>query len=147
MVQSTQFGSYCSTAEYESNVHTLALSANYQATEKLQLNAGITYNKAEDSWNWDFSDRPDLQFTSATGTAGTADPGYSTESQNNNLDEYSDLSYEQYELTVGGQYNFTDAFYTKASFTYDIFDAQEEFVYGDEDGTAYRGYVGFGWIF
>jgi hypothetical protein len=47
-------------------------------------------------------------------------------------------------LTLGGTYNFTDAVYTTASFTYDIFEADEEYVYGDEDGTAYYGYVGFG---
>lgn len=147
MVQSTQFGSYCTVAEYESTVNTLSLNVDFQATEQLTLNAGFTYNKAEDSWNWDFADRPTLEFTSATGIVGTANPGYDTETQNNLMDEYSDLSYEQYQITMGGTYNFTEAFYTKASFTYDIFDMQEEFVYGDEDGTAYYGYVGVGWNF
>lgn len=147
MVQSTQFGSYCSVAEYESTVNTLALNVNYQATEKLLLNAGVTYNKAEDSWDWDFADRPSLEFTGATDTIGVTNTGYDTEEQNNIMDDYSDLSYEQYQLTLGGTYNFTDSFYTNASFTYDIFDAQEEYVYGDEDGDAYYGYVGLGWTF
>lgn len=147
MVQSTQFGSYCTVAEYESTVNTLALNVNYQATEQLLLNAGVTYNKAEDDWNWDFADRPTLEFTSATGVAGTPNTGYDTEIQNNLMDTYSDLSYEQYEFTAGGTYSFTEAFYTTASFTYDIFDMGEEYVYGDEDGTAYYGYVGFGWNF
>lgn len=66
---------------------------------------------------------------------------------NNLIDSYSDLSYEQYQLTAGGTYNFTETFYTKASFTYDIFDMGETYVYGDEDGKAYYGYVGFGWNF
>ena len=147
MVQSTQFGSYCTVSEYESTVNTLALNINFQATEQLMLNAGVTYNKAEDDWDWDFADRPTLEFTSATGTAGTANPGYDSEVENNLIDTYSDLSYEQYEFTAGGTYNFTEAFYTTASFTYDIFDMGEEYVYGDEDGTAYYGYVGFGWNF
>ncbi|MDX2481113.1 MAG: GSU2204 family outer membrane beta-barrel protein, partial [Desulfuromusa sp.] len=82
-----------------------------------------------------------------TTIVGAANPGYDTEAQNNLMDEYSDLSYEQYQITAGGTYNFTEAFYTKASLTYDIFDMQEEFVYGDEDGTAYYGYVGVGWNF
>ena len=76
--------------------------------------------------------------------AGTV---YDTTEQNNLIDSYSDLSYEQYQFTAGGTYNFTEAFYTTASFTYDIFDMGEEYVYGDEDGTAYYGYVGFGWTF
>ena len=147
MVQSTQFGSYCSIATYESAVNTLSLNIDFQATEKLLLNAGFTYNKAEDSWDWDFTDRPTLEFTSATGVAGTPNTGYDTETLNSEMDEYSDLSYEQYQFTAGGTYNFTEAFYTKASFTYDIFDMGEEYVYGDEDGTAYSGYVGVGWNF
>lgn len=153
MVQSTQFGSYCSIAEYESTVNTLSLNVDIQATEKLQLNAGVTYNKAEDEWNWDFADRPSLIFTpSPTSNDGAAaNPGYDTSDNgidiNDDLDTYSDLSYEQYEFTVGGTYHFTEAFYTSASFTYDIFKMDEEYVYGDEDGTAYYGYVGLGWNF
>ena len=147
MVQSTQFGSYCSVAEYDSTVNTLSLNANYQATEKLLLNAGITYNKAEDSWDWDFADRPQVAFTSATGIVGTEANGYDSEDINDLMDEYSDLSYEQYQLTLGGTYNFTETFYMKASGTYDIFDAKEEYVYGDEDGDMISGYVGLGWVF
>ena len=111
-----------------------------QATEKLQLNASLTYNNAEDSWDWNFAERPSL-------IMGGGDYNYDTWDLNNLLDEYSDLSYEQYEMTLGGTYNITDALYTTASFTYDIFDMGEEYVYGDEDGTAYYGYVGFGWKF
>jgi long-subunit fatty acid transport protein len=148
MVQSAQFGSYCDTAEYESDVHTIALNVNYQATPKLLLNGGITYNKAEDSWNWDFADRPQIEFlASPTDDTGTLAAGYDSADINNLMDEYSDLSYEQYQITAGGTYNFTDTFYTNASLTYDIFDMGEEFVYGDESGDAYYGYVGFGWTF
>ncbi len=114
---------------------------NYQATKKLLLNAGVTYNHAEDSWDWDFADRPSLVW------AGTTQTAYDTEEQNDLIDSYSDLSYEQYELTVGGTYNVTDMMYVNTSVTYDIFKANEGYVYGDEDGTAYYGYVGVGWKF
>lgn len=129
---------------------------DYQATEKLQLNAGVTYNKAEDQWDWGpFTERATVlrkDNETPINTSG-ADPGpyapvnYDTWEQNNNIDSYSDLSYEQYQFTVGGLYNFTETFFTKTSFTYDIFDMKETYVYGDEDGTAYYGYVGFGWTF
>jgi len=66
---------------------------------------------------------------------------------NNEIDGYSDLSYEQIQLTAGATYNFTDTFYSKVSATYDVFNMGEEYVYGDEDGTAYYGYVGVGWTF
>ena len=48
----------------------MALNATYKATEKLLLNAGFTYNHAEDSWDWDFGDRPQLSW------AGGAKPNY-----------------------------------------------------------------------
>lgn len=72
---------------------------------------------------------------------------YNTWEQNDEIDSYSDLSYKQYQLTVGGTYHFNEALYTTASFTYDIFESDEEYVYGDEDGKAYYSYVGLGYRF
>ncbi|HMB14970.1 MAG TPA: GSU2204 family outer membrane beta-barrel protein, partial [Pelovirga sp.] len=143
--------------EYNSDVHTLALNMDYQATEKLQLNAGVTYNKAEDKWDWGTfverqtlvrEDDPTIDLNESPAGPGQYAPvNYDTWEQNNLIDSYSDLSYEQYQFTVGGLYDFTETFFTRASFTYDIFDMKETYVYGDEDGTAYYGYVGFGWTF
>ena len=132
---------------------------DYQATEKLRLNAGVTYNKAESSWDWGtFTERQTLLMEggpeagdplneSSQPPGQYAPTNYDTWDQNNNIDSYSDLSYEQYQLTVGGTYNFTPTCYTTASVTYDVFDSDEEFVYGDEDGQAYYGYLGFGYRF
>ena len=79
---------------------------------------------------------------------GAPKPNYdNTDGYNNLIDSYSDLSYGQYSTTVGGTYLFTDALYTTASFTYDIFESDEEYVYGDEDGKAYYSYVGVGYRF
>jgi len=139
-------GSICDDVEYESNVHTLSLSGDFQVTERLKLNAGILYNKAEDSWDWNFADRMALGDVVIRGGLNVG-PAYDTADQNNLIDSYSDLSYEQYQLSAGGTFNFTEAFYTTASFTYDVFNMGEEYVYGDEDGTAYYGYVGLGWNF
>ena len=131
------------------------MNIDYLATEKLKLNAGFTYNKAEDSWDWSFSERTlmtreDTLATladSASGPGAYAPVDYDTWDQNNNIDEYSDLSYEQYQISLGGTYNFTDTFYANVSGTYDIFEMDEEYVYGDEDGTAYYGYAGIGFNF
>ena len=79
---------------------------------------------------------------------GSPKPSYdNTDGYNNLIDSYSDLSYEQYSTMVGGTYQFTDALYTTASFTYDVFESDEEYVYGDEDGKAYYSYVGIGYRF
>lgn len=72
---------------------------------------------------------------------------YTTWEQNNDIDSYSDLEYEQYQIVLGGTYNFTPAFYTTIQGTYDIFESEEEYVYGDEDGKAYSGYLAFGYNF
>jgi len=72
---------------------------------------------------------------------------YDSWEQNNEIDNYSDLTYEQFQFTVGGTYNFTDTFYTTASATYDVFNMKDKYVYGDEDGKSYYGYAGIGWNF
>ena len=79
--------------------------------------------------------------------AGGGAYNYDSSDQNNLIDSYSDLSYEQYEYTLGATYNFTDALYTKVSGTYDIFESDEEYVYGDEDGKSYSGYFAVGYKF
>lgn len=73
-----------------------------------------------------------------------ASVNYDTWEQNNRIDGYSDLSYEQYSFTLGGTYNFTAAFYASVEGTYDIFYSDEKYVYGDEDGKAFSGYVAIG---
>ena len=81
------------------------------------------------------------------GTLSAGDFNYDDWELNNEIDSYSDLEYEQYSFTLGGTYNFTEAFYTTVSGTYDIFESDEEFVYGDEDGKSYSGYLAFGYNF
>lgn len=132
---------------------------DYQATEKLQLNAGVVYNKSEDSWDWEFTERAQMiQEETATVPASilanvpnesgpTAAVNYDNYVLNNLIDEYSDLDYEQYEFTLGATYHFTDAFYTNVSGTYSVFESEEETVYGDEDGKSYTGYLAFGYKF
>jgi len=118
------------------------------------MNAGFTYNRAKSSWDWDFTERAAM-LTPAGGiladsgveSGPTASVNYDTWEMNNEVDEYSDLAYQQYQFTLGGTYEFTDAFYTSASATYDIFRSKEAYVYGDEDGKAYYAYLGFGYRF
>lgn len=121
------------------------------------MNAGFTYNRAKSSWDWDFTERaqmfPENNLTTPLAETGIEAAGeygsvnYDTWEMNNLVDEYSDLAYQQYQFTLGGTYEFTDAFYTSASATYDIFRSKEGYVYGDEDGKAYYAYLGFGYRF
>ena len=146
----TYAGSICQTAEYESDVHTLSLAADFQATEKLKLNASFTYNKAEDDWTWTFVERMSLgEVTINGGTASelNTSTAYDTVYQNNEITEYSNLSYQQYEFVLGATYNVTDNFYLKCSGAYEVLDADEEYVNGLEDGDQLSGYVGLGVTF
>ena len=63
------------------------------------------------------------------------------------VENYSDLEYTQIDINIGGSYDFTDRLYATASATYSDFDSDEEYVYGDESGTAYYGNVGIGYRF
>lgn len=103
----------------------------------------MVYNKADYSWDWDFEDRIAILKTDGVSPIGA----YNTAEQNNLVDTYSDLSYEEYQFTVGGTYNFTPTCYTTAQLTYNVFESDEQYVYGDEDGEAYYGYLGFGYRF
>jgi hypothetical protein len=130
---------------------------DYQATEKLRMNAGFTYNKAKDSWDWPFTERaklyPENNLITPLSETGIEAPGqyasvnYDNWEQNNKIDSYSDLSYEQFQFTIGGTYDFTENCYTTATFTYDTFNSDQKYVYGDEDGDAFYSYVGFGYRF
>lgn len=122
-------------------MHTLALNANYQATEKLKLDAGITYNKAESSWEWEFPERDASSFGAGAGAYDDSND------VNNLIDTYSDLSYSEIQYNLQGTYSFTERFYTSAQVAYDVFDSDEEYVYGDEDGEVVTGMVSLGWIF
>jgi len=63
------------------------------------------------------------------------------------VETYSDLEYSRLDLTAGGTYDFTERLYTSCSVTYSELDAEEEYVFGDEDGTAYFAFLGVGYRF
>lgn len=77
-------------------------------------------------------------------TVGT-DSGW--ENRIDRVEDYSELEYTRIDLTIGGTYNFTDRLYTSANLTYSDFDADEDYVYGDESGSSYYGYAGVGYRF
>ena len=60
---------------------------------------------------------------------------------------YSDLHYTQTEVSLGGSYQFTPARYAAANVGWQLFDDKDPYVYGDQDGEAWRGHVGLGYKF
>ena len=117
------------------------------------MNFGATYNYAEGGMSGIVLTAPFAPaggplagfYNPTTATANTAGDGW--ESRIGLVETYSDLEYTQYDLTVGCKYDFTERLYTTASLTYSDFDADEEYVYGDESGSSYYGFVGVGYRF
>ena len=60
---------------------------------------------------------------------------------------YSDLHYQQTEISLGGTYRFSPALYMTAQASWAYFNDKDDYVYGDLSGDAYRGYLGLGYRF
>jgi hypothetical protein len=127
-------------------VHTLSLTADYAASDKLNLYLNAIYNLAEAEMDGVYLTEP---FTPDDIAANAALIGYYSdfEGRITKVENYSDLEYTQIELALGGQYDFNEEFYMTAQAGVDFFDDAEEYVYGDQDGTVYSGYLGFGYKF
>ena len=63
------------------------------------------------------------------------------------MTEYSDLHYQQTEVSVGGTYRFTPQLYAALEAAYEYYKDKDPYVYGDLDGEAWRGYLGVGYKF
>ena len=77
----------------------------------------------------------DAPSTNGTVLTNTEDIGW--ENRIGLVEDYSELEYTRIDLTI----------YTSASLTYSDFDADEDYVYGDESGSSYYGYAGVGYRF
>lgn len=131
-------------------MHTLSLGANYAASDKLNLYLNAIYNLAEAEMDGVYLTTDNSNLTPDTTLAENAALiKYYTnfEGRIAKVENYSDLEYTQIELALGGQYDFSEEFYMTAQAGVDFFDDAEEYVYGDQDGTVYSGYLGFGYKF
>lgn len=137
---SSQFGTVCDQTEFSTDVHTLSVNADYTATEKLNLFASAMYSDAKADWNNLYITTP------AYVTDEVMDNLYSFDSINA-ITSYSDLHYQQTDLSLGGTYQFSPTFYLTARADYQLFSDKDPYVYGDQDGTAYRGSLGVGYKF
>ena len=63
------------------------------------------------------------------------------------VETYSDLEYAQLDVNVGGTYAFTTALSLNANAGYALFDDNEPYVDGDEDGDSYYGNLGVAYKF
>lgn len=121
-------------------MHSLSLTADYTASEKLILNASASYSDARADWK-------DL---TVSYNATVTDPAMNNlydPSLMSEMATYSDLHYTQTEVNLGGTYRFTPALYATAQGSWQKFDDKDPYVYGDQDGDAWRGSLGLGYRF
>jgi predicted porin len=110
------------------------------ATEKLKMNAGISYSDARAEWK-DLSVNYNAPITDPV-LQELYDPALLSEMTN-----YSDLHYVQTDVTLGATYSFTPALYTTLQGNWQMIEDKDPYVYGDQDGTAWRGSLGVGYRF
>ena len=137
---SSQFGTVCDQTDYNTDVHTLSLTADFDVSDELDLYANLGFSDATAEWT-------DLNLTT---------PGYVTDIviQNlytfegmNEMTSYSALHYQQIDVNLGGTYQFTPEFYVAANAGWQKFEDKDPYVYGDQDGEMFQGNLGLGYKF
>ncbi len=63
------------------------------------------------------------------------------------IEAYSRLKFSQAELNIGGNYAFTGALSLVAQAGYRMFEDDDPYVYGDQDGDSYYGNLGIAYRF
>ena len=117
------------------------MNVGYQATEQLALNASILYNHAKADWKGlNITTPAYVDDQTLTGTI------YDIESINV-ITDYSDLEYQQTEVNLGGTYLFSPMLYLTAAVSWEQFEDNSPYVYGDQDGEMYSTSVGVGYKF
>jgi opacity protein-like surface antigen len=119
--------------DYDSDVHTFMVAANYDPLPRLSFNVGASYSIAESEIkNVSFSsdehtdgDRLDTM----TGWKGTYDPAY-----NNNMESYSNLDYTVWEIEAGMSYAINNHVGVNVSYLFSEVQDDDQYVYGDESG-------------
>lgn len=119
---------------------TISLTADVAATDKLVLFASALYNASE-------AEMKNLSLQFPEGTTSISVLALYDVTQMTNVENYSDLEYEQIEVNLGGTYAFTDTLSLAAKAGYQLFGDNEPYVYGDQDGDAYYGNLGVAYRF
>lgn len=132
------FGSLYTTTDYTSEAHVASAGLTFQATPQLLLHAQGNYFTTTASF-----DAPVLpEVTEEAHEAIEAGDWDYT-----GMAEYSDLDFEQFDVTFGGNYQLTPRTRIELNMTYRDLTDNAGYVYGYESGTLWivHGGVGFSW--
>ncbi len=111
--------------EYNTDVHTVLLSADYEATEKLKFNGGVIYN-------WGKAEMNDLSSSYFEGKQ-PASFGYDHGLAFSVWEDNSDLKIEEVEYYLGCTYDFSDSLSFNINLSYTDYNDEDPYLY-DTDG-------------
>jgi hypothetical protein len=118
---------------YEDSVNTFMATANWQASDKLNLNFGVAYSMAT-------SEIQDVTFISDPHTNGdrmdalTPWKGTYDLANTNDMESYSELDYNILDLNIEAMYSFSHNLDLTVNYMISDVDDRENYVYGDESG-------------
>ena len=118
---------------YDSDVHTFMVAANYTPLPGLSFNVGAAYSMAE-------SEIEDVSFSSDIHTDGdrldttTGWQGTYDVANNNDMESFSKLDYTVWDINVGANYVINDHIGITVNYLFSDVDDDEQYVYGDESG-------------
>jgi len=119
--------------DYDSDVHTFMVAANYDPLPRLSFNVGASYSIAESEiQNVDFASDPHTdgdRLDDASRWVGTYDPA-----NNNDMEYFSQLDYRVWDINVGASYVINDFVGVTVNYLYTDVEDEDQYVYGDEDG-------------
>jgi hypothetical protein len=122
--------------DYDSDVHTFMVSANYNPLPKLSFNLGGSFSMAESEMkNVDHASEP---FSGSNPLSDSVTPGswggtYDV-ANTNNIESYSNLDYTLWEFEAGASYAINNRVGVNVSYYFSEVQDDDNYVYGDESG-------------
>jgi len=119
--------------DYDSDVHTFMVAANYDPLPRLSFNVGASYSIAESEIkNVSFASDPHTdgdRLDATTGWVGTYDVA-----NNNDMESFSQLDYTVWDINVGASYVINDYVGVTVNYLFTDVEDEDQYVYGDESG-------------
>jgi hypothetical protein len=119
--------------EVESNV--FFISANFQATETLSINADFTFTDATSEMDTPVFGAPPAGIDYSIAQSPTRNLNYYVDFAG--FDDYSNLDYQIIDTSIGFDWEIFKNIIVSANLRYINFDDDEPYVYGDQDGELY----------
>ncbi len=115
------------------DINTFMASVNWQANSRLALQFGMAYSMAE--MEMEDVSFVDVSWTAPTTTGSNWDGEYNP-SNVNQVESYSHLEYDIWNVNMSASYAINDTIGVTLSYVYeDVDDDQAAYVYGDEEGS------------